>query len=40
MDEKKLKYLQKMLEQKQFEDNWEVETINLSVELELSILEK
>ena len=40
MDEKNSKHLQKMLEQKQFENSWEEEKRNPSVEQEESFLEK
>ena len=40
MDEKNSKLMQKMLEQKQFENSWEVEKRNSSVEQEEPFLEK
>ena len=40
MDEKSSKRLQKMFEQKQFENIWAVEKINPSVEQEEPFLEK
>ena len=40
VDEKNSKHLQKLLEQKQFENSWEVDKRNPSVEQEESFLEK
>ena len=40
MDEKNSKHLQKMWEQEQFRNNWELEKINTSVGQEEPFLEK
>ena len=40
VDAKNSKYLQKMLEQKQFENSWQVEKRNPNVEQEKPFLEK